>query len=75
MPSYAFGCYACSEAPLEVLALQDGAIKNVTAKPRYRKAHEAYLKAMVGNAPEDDVNGFLAGYVAEKSLLGEGREA
>jgi hypothetical protein len=72
---YAFACYACSEAPLEVLALQDGAIKNVTAEPRYRKAHEAYLKSMVGNAPEEDVNGFLAGYVAEKSLLGEGKEA
>ncbi len=72
---YAFSCYACSEAPLEVLALEDGAIKNVTAEPRYRKAHEAYLKAMIENAPDEDVNGYLAGYVGEKSLLGEGKEA
>ena len=72
---YAFGCYACSEAPLEVLALQDGAVKNVSREPRFRSAHEAWLKSMVGNAPDEDVNGFLAGYVAEKSLLGEGKEA
>lgn len=72
---YAFACYACSEAPLEVLALEDGAMKNVTAEPRYEKAHEAYLKAMIENAPDEDLNGFLAGYVGEKSLLGEGKEA
>ena len=72
---YAFACYACSEAPLEVLALEDGAMKNVTAEPRYEKAHEAYLKAMIENAPDEDVNGFLAGYVGEKSLLGEGKAA
>jgi hypothetical protein len=72
---YTFACYACSEAPLEVLAIENGAVKNVSADPRFRPAHEAWLKTMIGNVPEDDVNGFLAGYVGEKILLGEGKPA
>ena len=27
---YAFACYACSEAPLELLTVENGAVKNVT---------------------------------------------
>jgi hypothetical protein len=72
---YTFGCYACSTAPLEILAIEDGAVKNVTRDPRFRAAHEAVMKDIVGNVPDDDLNGFLAGYVAEKILLGEGKEA
>lgn len=72
---YTFACYACSEAPLEVLAIENGAVMNVSADPRFRPAHEAWLKTMIGNVPEDDVNGFLAGYVGEKILLGEGEPA
>lgn len=72
---YTFACYACSTAPLQVLAIENGAVKDVSAEPRFRKAHEATLKYMVENAPEDDVNGFLASYVGEKSLLGESKEA
>jgi hypothetical protein len=72
---YAFGCYACSVAPLEILAVENGAVKNVTSEPRFRTAHESYLKDIVTGVPDDDDNGFLAGYVAEKSLLGEGKEA
>ncbi|HWM32288.1 MAG TPA: hypothetical protein VNO69_11400 [Methyloceanibacter sp.] len=30
---------------------------------------------MIGNVPEDDSNGFLAGYVGEKIRLGEGKSA
>jgi hypothetical protein len=30
---------------------------------------------MIENVPEDDTNGFLAGYVAQKILLGEGPQA
>jgi uncharacterized protein YggU (UPF0235/DUF167 family) len=38
--------------------------------------HEAALKSMVESVPEQgDANGFLAGYVAEKILLGEGKQA
>jgi hypothetical protein len=72
---YTFGCYACSVAPLEILAVENGAVKNVTREPRFRPAHESYLKDIITGAPDDDVNGFLAGYVAEKILLGEGKEA
>ena len=72
---YTFGCYACSVAPLEILAVEDGAVKNVTREPRFRPAHESYLKDIITGVPDDNVNGFLAGYVAEKTLLGEGKEA
>ena len=72
---YTFGCYACSEAPLQIFAVEAGAIKNVSKDPRFRPAHAAWLKSMIGNAPDEDANGFLAGYVGEKILLGEGKEA
>ncbi len=73
----AFGCYACSSAPLKVLRLEDTAIKTVSDDPRYRAAHVAWLKEMVAQAQADEVdaNAFLAGYVAQKILLGEGAEA
>lgn len=72
---YAFACYACSSAPLKLLAIEDGEVKDVSADPKFRPAHEAYLKDMIVEVPEEDVNGFLAGYVAEKIRLGEGEEA
>jgi hypothetical protein len=72
---YTFACYACSEAPLELLAVEKGEVKNVSADPRFRPAHAAYLRDMISNVPEDDVNGFLAGYVGEKIRLGDGKEA
>jgi hypothetical protein len=72
---YAFGCYACSTAPLKILTIEDGEVKTVSADPRFRAAHEAYLKGMITGVPDEEVNGFLAGYVAEKILLGEGKEA
>jgi hypothetical protein len=72
---YAFACYACSEAPLEVFTVENGAVKVVTSEARFKPAQESWLKSMIGNVPEDDVNGFLAGYVGEKILLGEGKQA
>lgn len=72
---YAFACYACSEAPLEVLAVENGVVKNVTTEASFKPAHAAYLKSMISNVPGEDVNGFLAGYVGEKILLGEGKQA
>lgn len=72
---YAFACYACSEAPLELLTVENGAVKNISADASFKPAHAAYLKTMIGNVPEEDVNGFLAGYVGEKILLGEGKPA
>ena len=58
-----------------MLAVENGAVKNVTTEPRFKPAHAAYLKTMIENVPEEDVNGFLAGYVGEKILLGEGKQA
>jgi hypothetical protein len=72
---YAFACYACSEAPLQVIAIENGEVKNVTEEPGFRPAHASWLKGMIENVPEDDINGFLAGYVGEKILLGEGKPA
>jgi hypothetical protein len=72
---YAFACYACSEAPLQVLALEDGKIKDVSAAPRFKPAHAAWLRNMIVGVPEEEVNGFLAGYVAQKIRLGEGKQA
>jgi hypothetical protein len=72
---YAFASYAASFTPLKILTVENGAVKDVSRDPRYRPAHESHLKSLIAEVPEEDVNGFLAGYVAEKSLLGEGREA
>jgi len=72
---YAFACYACSEAPLELLTVETGAVKTITTEPAFKPAHAAYLKTMIANVPEEDVNGFLAGYVGEKILLGESEQA
>lgn len=73
---YSFACYACSTAPLLVLALQDGKLENVSAKPAFRPNQLDSLKRMVGLAEEDsDRNGYLAGYVGQKILLDEGAQA
>jgi hypothetical protein len=72
---YAFACYACSSAPLKLITVEDGEVKDVSADPKFRPAHEAYLKDMIVEVPEEDVNGFLAGYVGEKIRLGEGKQA
>jgi hypothetical protein len=72
---YAFGCYACSTAPLKILTIEDGEVKTVSAEPRFRRAHDSYLKGMITEVPDEEVNGFLAGYVGEKILLGEGKQA
>jgi len=49
---YAFACYACSEAPLQVIAVENGAVTNVTSEPRFQRAHASWLKEMIGNLPE-----------------------
>jgi hypothetical protein len=74
---YAFACYACSEAPLTLLAIDNGGVKDVTREERFGPTHAAWLKSMIENVPEEgsDVNGFLAGYVGEKIPLGEGKSA
>jgi hypothetical protein len=72
---YAFACYACSAAPLELLGIENGEVKTITTDPAFKPVHAAYLKSMIETVPDEDVNGFLAGYVGEKILLGEGKQA
>ena len=73
---YSFGCYACSTAPLLVLALEGGKLENVSGKPAFRPNQVDSLARIVEWADEDgDRNGFLAGYVGQKILLGEGEQA
>ena len=72
---YTFSCYACSRAPLRILTVEDAEVKDLSADPKFTPAHERHLKAMIESVPNDDVNGFLAGYVGEKIRLGEGMQA
>lgn len=74
---YRFGCYACSAAPLLMLQLVDGKLADVSDKKTYRDEHERSLVRMVQyyEGGSEEANGFLAGYVAQKIRLGEGKEA
>ena len=75
---YAFDCYACSAAPLKVLALKNGKPVNVTRESRFLKKHKEWLKAMESWGSDRNgefAPGFFAGWVAQKVLLGEGRSA
>lgn len=73
---YQFACYACSAAPYQVLALEGGKIKDISISPAFRDSQVQSLKQMIEWVQEDiDANGFLAGYVAQKILLGEGAQA
>lgn len=73
---YTFACYACSTAPFKVLRLEDGKLVDASSAPAFRDRHVNALRRMIEWAGEDmDANGFLAGYVAQKILLGEGAQA
>jgi hypothetical protein len=73
---YTFGCYACSTAPFLVLQLQDGKLIDASAKAEFRPHHVTSLQRIIEWAADDmDMNGFFAGYVAQKILLGEGPQA
>ncbi|ODA67923.1 hypothetical protein A7A08_01091 [Methyloligella halotolerans] len=72
---YTFGAYAFSVAPQVVLTVEGGEVKNVSADPAYEAVQKSWMKQLVDIARDDDVNAYLAGYVAQKSLLGEGDEA
>jgi hypothetical protein len=79
---YAFGSYAESYAPPVILAVRNGQRRNLTRTPRMRpflKSEERrvlrLMKSEDGRTAEGHVpNGILAGYVALKILLGEGRQ-
>jgi hypothetical protein len=72
---YAFGCYACTIKPMKILTVENGKVKNVSAEKRFHAVQAGWMKTIVGAAQNDDPNAYLAGYVAQKILLGEGEEA
>jgi hypothetical protein len=75
---YQFDCYACSSAPLKIYTVRDGKAVDVTGDKRYQPALRDWLKRMEDDAdPEQRWSspGFLAGWVAEKVLVGEGVDA
>jgi hypothetical protein len=73
---YAFGCFVCSAAPLQILAVKNGEMRDVSLEPRYYERHQRHLAEL-----EEDIrygqsgNAFLAGWVAQKAILGEQGEA
>ncbi|HEY1542464.1 MAG TPA: hypothetical protein VGG01_08645 [Xanthobacteraceae bacterium] len=76
---YAFASYADSFAPTRVSRLAGTAIKDVTGDPKYRDFLRSKVRAMEEEARKDGdlwhSNGFLGGWVAAKSLVGEGDDA
>jgi len=74
---YAFDCYACSLAPMTVRAVVGGAVRDVSAEPRFREAHRVWLAEMEADAPApgEAGKGWWAGWIAAKARVGEGREA
>jgi len=71
---YRFACYACSAAPARIWQLQGTEFVDVSHRSEFRPLHRRNLQRMEGWFLEDNngsPNGFLAGYVATKALVGE----
>ena len=74
---YAFDCYACSAAPLKILQIRNGKAVDVTREPQFQAKLREWVKALEGwRQPNGEFQpGFYAGWIAAKSMIGEGREA
>jgi len=71
---YRFACYACSTAPARIWQLQGDAFLDVSHRPEFRPLHRRNLQRMAEwfqQTNPESANGFLAGYVANKALVGE----
>ena len=71
---YAFSSYAGSFAPSLIYAYEDGALVNVTHRfPKVLSSHawQMYQRLLSHQQDKQEINGTLAGYVAQKILLGE----
>ena len=71
---YRFACYACSTAPARIWALQGDAFVDVSHRPEFMPIHRRNLQRMAAwfqQKKPRSANGFLAGYVANKALVGE----
>ena len=72
---YAFASYADSNAPTRIAKLTGSDLNDVTMEPKYRAFLRRELQQMEADAKKDpdlwQKNGFLGGWVAAKSLVGE----
>jgi len=72
---YAFDSYAASYAPTRIAKLDGSDINDVTREPKYRAFLRRKVQEMEADARKDPSlwhsNGFLGGWVAAKSLVGE----
>jgi hypothetical protein len=77
---YAFGCYACSTAPIKIKKLIGTELKNVTNESRYQsylreRLWQMEASARMTNPNAAHSNGYLGGWVAAKALIGELNDA
>jgi hypothetical protein len=76
---YAFESYAGSFAPTRIAKLTGSDLNDVTNEPKYRAFLRRKLQDMEAEAKKDPdlwhSNGYLGGWVAAKSLVGETDEA
>jgi serine protease Do len=74
---YEFDSYAASRMPAKIEKLVGGKLVDVTRDPKYRRYHLQYLAGLEAGADADTWkdSGFLAGWVAQKAMLGERAEA
>ena len=73
-----FDCTACSAAPRAIYTVRGGKVIDLTTEPRFLAAHRAWLKELedaVEPAERWKSPGFLAGWLAQKIRVGEGRTA
>ncbi|HGY5533504.1 MAG: hypothetical protein AB8B16_04150 [Prochlorococcus sp.] len=71
---YQFDCYACGLAPTRIQKLKGKNIVDIGNRPEYRQIYRKHLQVIEQrfSAKEEVIsNGFLAGYVAIKSRVGE----
>lgn len=75
---YRFSSYAASFPPSRIYALRNGKFENVTrkyVKHLKSEAWEMYQAFLRSKKEKNEVNGVLAGYVAQKALLGQFQQA
>ena len=74
--NYRFDCYACSRPPIKIEEFKNGRLNDVTHEPRFRDRLKYELQRIEADPSANwNSNGFLAGWAALKSLLGEQKDA
>lgn len=76
---YSFDCYACSWSPLRIDTIRNGKIVDITRSEAGLARNKKHLSDMELEAAKNTElwhqNGFLAGWVAVKALLGQELDA